>query len=31
MGSVYFGFTGGFSSAGGGQGVTLRNLDLRTQ
>jgi bacterioferritin-associated ferredoxin len=31
MGSIYFGFTGGFSSAGGGQGVTIRNLDLRTQ
>lgn len=31
MGSIYFGFTAGFSSAGGGQGVTIRNLDLRTQ
>jgi hypothetical protein len=31
LGSIYFGFTGGFSSGGGGQGVTLRNLDLRTQ
>lgn len=31
MGSIYFGFTGGFSSTGGGQGVTIRNLDLRTQ
>lgn len=31
MDSIYFGFTGGFSSTGGGQGVILRNLDLRTQ
>lgn len=31
MNSIYFGLTGGFSSAGGGQGVTIRNLDLVTQ
>lgn len=31
MGFFYFGFTGGFSSAGGGQGVIIRNFDLRTQ
>jgi hypothetical protein len=31
MGTFYFGFTGGFSTTGGGQGVTIRNLDLQTQ
>ncbi len=31
MNTFYFGFTGGFSTTGGGQGVTIRNLDLQTQ
>lgn len=32
MNTVYFGFTGGFSSSGGNvQGVTVRNLDLRVE
>ncbi len=29
MNTIYFGFTGGFSSGGGGQGVTLKNFTLR--
>lgn len=31
MNTVYFGFTGGFSSSGGGQGVSIRSLDLRVE
>ncbi len=31
MNSIYFGFTGGFRSGGSLQGVTLWNLDLRTE
>jgi len=31
MDSIYFGFTGGFRSGASSQGVTIRNLDLRTQ
>lgn len=29
MNNVYFGFTGGFSSGGGGQGVTIKKFELR--
>lgn len=29
MNKVYFGFTGGFSSGGGGQGVTIKKFELR--
>ncbi|HUW51579.1 MAG TPA: hypothetical protein VMV75_11255 [Sulfuricella sp.] len=31
MNTVYFGFTAGFGSGGGGQGVNIQNLDLRWQ
>lgn len=31
MNSFYFGFTGGFSAAGGGQGVTISNFYLRSE
>lgn len=31
LNTFYFGLTGGFSSGGGGQGVVIQNLDLRTQ